>query len=262
LIHFYKRFADNHRMGLDLIEIIRDLVFTLGLMTPACFEDVVVGLNFSNIPCIKAAVSKALGLGIVVGSSLVKLPQVIKIGKSGSADGISFLAVILELVAITFSGSYSYSNNFPFSAYGESVFLAVQTAAIGVLVVAFTKGKLSALAFGAAYAGAAWILLNPSITPVMVLWYGQAANIPMILLGKLVQIVTNFKNGHTGQLSAITCFLLALGAIARIFTSIQETGDQIVILTYVCSSVVNSIIALQVVLYWNSSSKTIQKKKV
>merc|ERR1719367_1887572 len=124
----------------------------------------------------------------------------------------------------------------------------------GFLVVAFTRGKPSALLFGALYAGVAWALLNPLITPAAALWYGQAANIPMILLGKIIQIVTNFKNGHTGQLSAVTVFLLALGAIARIFTSIQETGDQIVILTYVCSSAVNCIIALQVLMYWNSGA--------
>ena len=63
--------------------------------------------------------------------------------------------------------------------------------------------------------------------------------------------MTNFKNGHTGQLSAITSFLLSLGAIARIFTSIQETGDQVLILTYICSSFVNTVIALQVIRYWN-----------
>ena len=62
--------------------------------------------------------------------------------------------------------------------------------------------------------------------------------------------MTNFKNGHTGQ-PAITSFLLSLGAIARIFTSIQETGDQVLILTYVCSSFVNTVIALQVIWYWN-----------
>ena len=64
------------------------------------------------------------------------------------------------------------------------------------------------------------------------------------LAGKIIQIVTNFKNGHTGQvlelsfkikvdsdfafsiqLSAITVFLLALGAIARIFTSIQVEAE-------------------------------------
>merc|ERR1712130_601486 len=97
----------------------------------------------------------------------------------------------------------------------------------------------------------AWALLNPLITPATMLWYGQAANIPMILLGKIIQIVTNFKNGHTGQLSAVTVFLLALGAIARIFTSIQETGDQILIFTFICSSFVNTVIALQVIWYWN-----------
>lgn len=247
--------------GFDLIGKLRDIILYLGLMSHTCFEDLVVELNFSNLPCLKMAISKALGLGIVVGSSLVKLPQVIKIGRSGSGAGISFIGVLLELVAITFSGAYGYSNNFPFSSYGESFFLALQTAAIGFLVVAFSKGKLHALVFIALFSGSAWALLNPAVTPKIVLWYGQAANIPMILLGKFIQIVTNYRNGHTGQLSAITCFLLALGAIARIFTSMQETGDNILIMTYICSSVVNSIIALQVMLYWNSGSKATLKKK-
>ena len=125
------------------------------------------------------------------------------------------------------------------------------------------------------------MLLTPGVIPApilaQILWYGQAANIPMIILGKtrthinvpchvlkctgkFIQIITNFKNGHTGQLSAITCFLLSLGAIARIFTSIQETGDNVLILTYVCSSVVNTIIATQVILYWNSAPGASIKK--
>ena len=107
----------------------------------------VVGLNFSNLPCLKMAISKALGLAIVLGSSLVKLPQVLlppptqpalgkgplplplllpmplpltklpqvmKIFSSGSATGISLLAVLLELTAISFSGGYSFSQGFPF----------------------------------------------------------------------------------------------------------------------------------------------------
>jgi hypothetical protein len=65
------------------------------------------------------------------------------------------------------------------------------------------------------------------------------------------QVVTNYRNGHTGQLSAITVFMLAFGSLARIFTSIQETGDSIVIMTYVASSAVNVLLALQVLLYWS-----------
>jgi len=253
--------AGNLLKDNDIIELLRDGVFQLKLMTPKCFEDVVVKGNLDNMLCIKAFLSKVLGLGIVAGSSLVKFPQVMKIMFGGSAEGISFLSVFLELVAITFSGVYSYASGFPFSAYGESVFLAIQTALIAMLVLWFSSGKLKALVFTVLYAAAVYAAMDPKICPVSLLWYGQAANIPMIILGKFIQILSNFRNGHTGQLSAITCFLLALGAIARIFTSIQETGDQLVILTYICSSTVNSIIALQVIWYWNASKQLTEKKK-
>ena len=51
--------------------------------------------------------------------------------------------------------------------------------------------------------------------------YFQAANIPMVVVGKMIQAISNYRQGHTGQLSAITVFLLAAGSLARIFTSIQ-----------------------------------------
>ena len=41
------------------------------------------------------------------------------------------------------------------------------------------------------------------------------------------------------------------GSLARVFTSWQETGDQIVILTYVCSSSVNLLLTSQLFWYWN-----------
>ncbi|XP_069033944.1 mannose-P-dolichol utilization defect 1b [Embiotoca jacksoni] len=70
---------------------------------------------------------------------------------------------------------------------------------------------------------------------------------------QLIQAASNFRNGHTGQLSAISVFLLFAGSLARIFTSLQETGDSLMALTYVISSACNGIITLQVLYYWNSS---------
>ena len=69
---------------------------------------------------------------------------------------------------------------------------------------------------------------------------------------QLIQAVTNFSNKSTGQLSVITVFMIFLGAIARIFTSIQETGDTLVIITYVVSSCCNGVIAAQMIWYWNA----------
>jgi len=245
----------------DIMEFVSKGVKEYNLMTPKCFDTLVVKGDLSNMECVTAFTSKVLGLGIVMGSSLVKLPQVLKIVFGGSAEGISFLSVFLELLAITLSGLYSFANKFPFSAYGESVFLAVQTALIAVMVLWFSRGKVASLVFICLYSGLVYLGMDSKLVPLSVLWYGQAVNIPMIVVGKFMQIIANYSNGHTGQLSAITTFLLALGAVARIFTSIQETGDQTIIMTYIVSSTVNSLIALQVLWYWSATNAALAKKK-
>ena len=98
---------------------------------------------------------------------------------------------------------------------------------------------LPTIIFSAIYGATVFAITQPGLIPDNILWYGQAANIPMIVVGKLIQAATNYKNGHTGQLSAITVFLLTLGSLARIFTSIQDTGDQVRQVT-TCISVTTS----------------------
>ena len=71
-------------------------------------------------------VSRSLGTAIVAGSTMVKLPQIMKIVANGDAAGLSFLGVLLELLAVTANGAYSFSQGFPFAAYGESVFMSLQ----------------------------------------------------------------------------------------------------------------------------------------
>ncbi|XP_031707332.1 mannose-P-dolichol utilization defect 1b [Anarrhichthys ocellatus] len=83
--------------------------------------------------------------------------------------------------------------------------------------------------------------------------------LPSGIVGRLIQAASNFRNGHTGQLSAVSVFLQLAGSLARIFTSLQETGDTLMALTYVISSACNGVIALQVLYYWNSSPE--RKKK-
>jgi mannose-P-dolichol utilization defect protein 1 len=55
--------------------------------------------------------------------------------------------------------------------------------------------------------------------------------------------------------------MLFLGSVARIFTSIQETGDMIVITTFTASSFANGMIAFQMLYYWNSKGVAAGGKK-
>lgn len=56
-------------------------------------------------------------------------------------------------------------------------------------------------------------------------------------------------------------FLQLGGTLARIFTSIQETGDQLVILSFVVAAALNGVIFAQMLLYWNSGAKKAAKAK-
>merc|ERR550532_617985 len=246
-------------------EQLRWLLTSLQLINGQCFKSLFVNGAWNDTPCLKMFLSRSLGTAIVAGSTLVKFPQIIKIVSNGDAAGLSFLGVLLELLAVTANGAYSFSQEFPFSAYGEAVFMSLQTSIIAILILWYGGNTFSTILFSAIYGATVLAITQPGLVPEEVLWYGQAANIPMIVIGKLIQAITNFKNGHTGQLSAITVFLLTLGSLARIFTSIQDTGDQVMILTFVVSSSVNVVIALQVLYYWNTTKEFLKseaKKKL
>lgn len=210
------------------------------------------------VDCFKASLSKGLGYGIIAGSLLVKVPQILKVLANKSAAGINIYAVFLDLLAITLNLSYSFVSRFPFSAYGDGAFLALQTLIIGCLVLHYGGSTVKALLVLVAYLAMGYVLMG-GITPLHVLLGLQALNIPILLVGKSAQALTNYRNSSTGQLSAATCFMLFFGSLARIFTSYQETGDTMMILTYALSTSANAVIVAQLLWYWNSGDS---KKKV
>ncbi|PIK37806.1 putative mannose-P-dolichol utilization defect 1 protein [Apostichopus japonicus] len=208
-------------------EVVRDSMFAwlvMLVLPETCYVEFFENFNFLDVPCLKIAISKGLGIGIILGSVLVKIPQIVKIAGSRSAEGISLLGVILELIAISATWAYSVANAYPFSAWGEALFLAIQTSTIGFMCLVFSGKQTSAFGFLGVYAGIMWFLLS-GMTPMNVLASLQASNIFLVVSSKLIQAQTNYRNGHTGQLSGITVFLLTAGSYARIFTTIQETGD-------------------------------------
>uniref|UniRef100_A0A8C2VDB4 Mannose-P-dolichol utilization defect 1 protein n=3 Tax=Chinchilla lanigera TaxID=34839 RepID=A0A8C2VDB4_CHILA len=230
------------------------------LLPEKCYDQLFVQWDVLHVPCLKILLSKGLGLGIVAGSLLVKLPQVFKILGAKSAEGLSLQSTMLELMALTGTVVYSITNNFPFSSWGEALFLMLQTVTICFLIMHFRGQTVKGVGFLACFALILLVLLSP-LTPLAVVTLLQASNVPAVVVGKLLQAATNYSNGHTGQLSAITVFLLFGGSLTRIFTSIQETGDPLMAGVFVVSSLCNGLIAGQVLFYWNTEPPHKQKKE-
>ncbi|XP_006175873.1 mannose-P-dolichol utilization defect 1 protein [Camelus ferus] len=230
------------------------------LLPEKCYDQIFVQWDLLHVPCLKILLSKGLGLGIVAGSLLVKLPQVFKLLRAKSSEGLSYQSIMLELVALTGTMVYSITRNFPFSSWGEALFLMLQTITIAFLVLHYRGQTVKGVAFLVCYALGLLVLLSP-LTPVAVVTLLQAFNMPAVVVGRLLQAATNYRNGHTGQLSAITVFLLFGGSLARIFTSIQETGDLLMAGTFIVSSLCNGLIAAQLLYYWNAKAPHRKKKE-
>ncbi|CAN2391671.1 mannose-P-dolichol utilization defect [Pristimantis euphronides] len=231
-----------------------------GILPERCYDEFFLSYNLLHVPCLKVLISKILGIGIIVGSVMVKVPQIVKIVRSGTAEGLSFQSILLELVALSGTMVYSITHGFPYSSWGEVLFLMIQTVIIGFLIQHLGGRTTLGVLFLAVYFALIAVLLSPVI-PMMLVTALQATNMPAVIISRLLQAVTNYRNGHTGQLSAVTIALLFLGSLARIFTSIQETGDPLMSLTYVVSSACNGLIFAQLLYYWNVSSATDKKKK-
>ena len=179
-------------------------IFNLGisLLGTDCYKALVLDIDLSSTECLKLATSKVLGVGIIAGSSVVKVPQILKLLNSQSASGVSFLSYFLETAAFIVTLSYSARNGFPFSTYGETALIAVQNLAICLLVLKFQGRAVAGGVLLASLLGAGWALQNDSLVDMEMLGYAQAAAGVLGVASKAPQIWTIWSEGGTGQLSA------------------------------------------------------------
>ena len=62
-----------------------------------CFDKFLVKQDFTDMECIKFTISKGIGLAIILGSSILKLPQILKIVSNKSVEGIVHISCVLEV---------------------------------------------------------------------------------------------------------------------------------------------------------------------
>ena len=172
------------------------------LLGESCYRSLVHNVNIRDTDCLKLALSKTLGVGIIGTSAVVKVPQLLKLLNSQSAEGISFLSYLLETTSYLISLAYNVRNQFPFSTYGEVALIAIQNVAISVLVLQYSGRGPAAAVFVAGLAGAGYAMYSDAICPMSSLQLLQAGAGLLGVASKLPQIITIFREGGTGQLSA------------------------------------------------------------
>ncbi|CCU83022.1 mannose-P-dolichol utilization defect 1 protein [Blumeria hordei DH14] len=228
----------------------------ISIIGDECYQRLVLDINLESTECLKLVISKALGIGIIGASSIVKVPQILKLVKSRSAAGISFLSYLLETSSYLISLAYNIRNGFPFSTYGETSLILLQNIVISALVLHYSGRSSAAAAFISALAFSTAMLLEPSFTDLKLLSYLQVIAGLLGVLGKFPQIRIIWQQGGTGQLSAF-----AARSLARVFTTLQEVGDKLILYSFLAGASLNAVLAAQMLYYWNAHDSGPRKIK-
>jgi mannose-P-dolichol utilization defect 1 len=230
----------------------------ISLLGKTCHKALLLNLDITSHPeCLSLAISKALGIAIITAASVVKVPQIIKLARSQSAEGLSISSYILETASFLINLAYNIRSGNPFSTYGEVSLILVQDVLICAMIL-FYSGKASQTgALMAALGGATYALLgNPDIVSQKQMTQLQAGAGVLSIASKLPQIFTVWAQGGTGQLSAFAVFNYLAGSLSRIFTTLQEVDDKLILYGFVAGFVLNAVLAAQMVYYWNSPATT------
>ncbi|KAJ3117362.1 hypothetical protein HDU96_007016 [Phlyctochytrium bullatum] len=203
-----------------------------------------------DIPCLRIFISKGLGFGLVLGGAIIKLPQILKIIMKRSALGVSFASYALETSAYIAGLAYNVRQNNPFNTYGEHAFMAVANVIVVILMFHY-KGEHQRL-FSVLFITFifSYSLFDARIISDAILLSLQWVAILIGVFSKVPQIMENYQTRSTGQLSAITVGLQAVGSLARCYTTVTEVGDPVILITYIVATVLNGVVSYQVWLYW------------
>ncbi|KAL8714560.1 MAG: hypothetical protein Q9220_001508 [cf. Caloplaca sp. 1 TL-2023] len=224
------------------------------LLGPTCYKTLIHNLDpFSNPPCLRLLLSKTLSLGILTLSSIVKIPQIINLLHNSTASGVSFLSYLLETLSYGVTLAYSARMGFPFTSWGEMALISVQDLCVGVLCLVYGGyGGGVAAAFVAAMGVGLWVVLDGGLVGMGTLTALQAGAGTVGVLSKGPQIWANWKRGGTGVLSAFTVFTYLAGSLSRIFTTLQEVDDKLILYGFIGGFLLNAVLAAQMVYYWRS----------
>jgi len=194
-------------------------------------------------------ISKLLSFGILLGALIIKIPQIITIRTKKSVKGLQLSSYWMETVGYTITFSYNFNSGFVFSTYGETAFILVQNIIIIYLIYSYQR-KINQNFFLALLAyGVFLVVFVTGLPGLKTLSFFQSLTIPLFTVSKIPQIWNNFQKKSIGALSFLTVFMQFGGSAARIFTTIKEVSDPIILIGFITGTVLNGILTAQCLLY-------------
>lgn len=209
-------------------------------------------------------ISTCLSYGVVVGAGILKVPQILRVWKSGSSEGVSLLSLYIELFSYVISTGWGVSQSLDFRDYGENIFIFVQLLVLVMLVARMQGTARNATGILVAQL-ASFQVFASGFVPRHIHEALLSGLILLNIASRVPQIRLNYSRQSTGQLSFLTVFLAFGGGIARVMTTALnvpwEKGKLVMLFQFGVAALLNTILIGQILYYRSKESKGDKKKR-
>ncbi|KAG5505160.1 hypothetical protein JIQ42_04348 [Leishmania sp. Namibia] len=197
-------------------------------------------------------VSNCLSYVVVVGASILKVPQIMKVLQNNKADGISSFSLFAELFSYVISTGWGVAQGLPFRDYGENFFITLQLIVLLLLAAKLQKAMrrvslVLAIELLALYAFAR------GHVPRTIHEYALSGQVVLNMFSRVPQIYANYRTRCCGQLSFLTFLLAFGGGFVRVMTTALnvswEKGKAVMLVQYGVAASLNAIILGQMLYY-------------
>lgn len=204
-------------------------------------------------------ISNCLSYAVVVGASILKVPQILKVWQNNKADGISLLSIIVELLSYVISTSWGMVQGLPFRDFGENFLITVQLIVL-LLLVAKLQKKTKTACFALVAELLTFYAFASGQVPRSVHESLLSGQVLLNMSSRVPQIYANYQTRCQGQLSFLTFFLAFGGGVARVLTTALnvswEKGKGVMLVQFGVAASLNAIILAQMLFYKLADKKS------
>ncbi|KAF0766137.1 PQ-loop repeat-containing protein 3 [Aphis craccivora] len=202
-------------------------------------------------------ISYLLSITTILLSVIMKAPQIIRIYNQKQTGGINLTSLLLDLINLSTTTCYNYTNNYSLMAYMEyPIILFQQYLLIGIVLYYNNRLNLKVFILSVLYIGifSAFVckLLPSSILTILVPF-----GTPISLSSKCLQLYTIMKFKNADSISLTSWFISAYTNGARIYTISMDSADKIMLTNFCLNTSLSTSILLASVYYKQTSAKHI-----
>ncbi|KAK6627791.1 hypothetical protein RUM44_010270 [Polyplax serrata] len=186
---------------------------------------------------------------------ILKVPQIIRIVKSGQATGLSFNGLLLELSSYTITMMYNYCNKHALLSYMEYPIIIIQEYILIGLVTHYKKMKRTAFPLLLLIYLTVSLLFAYGILPKFLLTLMLPLTTPVGATSKIMQLVEIIRRKNANSVSVLTWFLSFFTNVTRVYTIYLDSADFYLLLNFTISSALSGAVMAAAMYYQKQAAQ-------